>query len=113
MFDNPRYALYESRYSAMIANKADKPADDVVTIAGKCCESGDLIGKDMPLQHAETGDILAVFSTGAYNYSMASNYNLNAVPPVVLVDGDKADYIVRPQTYQDLLRNNTVPEWLN
>lgn len=112
MFDNPRYALYESRYSAMIANKADKPADDIVTIAGKCCESGDLIGKDMPLQHAETGDILAVFSTGAYNYSMASNYNLNAVPPVVLVDGDKADYIVKPQTYADLLRNNTVPEWL-
>lgn len=113
MFDNPRYALYESRYSAVIANKADKPADEIVTIAGKCCESGDLIGKDMPLQHAETGDILAVFSTGAYNYSMASNYNLNAVPPVVLVDGDKADYIVKPQTYGDLLRNNTVPEWLN
>ena len=112
MFENPRYALYESRYSAMIANKADKPADEVVTIAGKCCESGDLIGKDMPLQHAETGDILAVFSTGAYNYSMASNYNLNAVPPVVLVDGDKAGYIVKPQTYRDLLRNNTVPEWM-
>ena len=99
MFDNPRYA-------------ADRPAEEKVTIAGKCCESGDLIGKDIPLQHAETGDILAVFSTGAYNYSMASNYNLNAIPPVVLVDGDRADYIVRPQTYEDLLRNNTVPEWL-
>lgn len=112
MFENPRYALYESRYSAIIANRADEPQDDVVTIAGKCCESGDLIGKDMPLQKAQTGDILAVFSTGAYNYSMASNYNLNAVPPVVLVDGDKADYIVKPQTYEDLLRNNTMPEWL-
>ena len=112
MFDNPRYALYGSVYSAMIANKADRPAEEKVTIAGKCCESGDLIGKDIPLQHAETGDILAVFSTGAYNYSMASNYNLNAIPPVVLVDGDRADYIVRPQTYEDLLRNNTVPEWL-
>ena len=113
MFDNPRYALYESEYSAMIANKADKPADETVTIAGKCCESGDIIAKDIPLQHAETGDILAVFSTGAYNYSMASNYNLNAVPPVVLVDGERADYIVKPQTYDDLLRNNTVPEWMN
>ena len=113
MFDNPRYALYESKYSAVIANKADKPADEKVTIAGKCCESGDLIGKDIPLQHAETGDILAVFSTGAYNYSMASNYNLNAIPPVVMVDGNRADYIVKPQTYDDLLRNNTVPEWMN
>lgn len=113
MFDNPRYALYESEYSAVIAGKASEPASEVVTVAGKCCESGDLIGKDMPLQHAETGDILAVFSTGAYNYSMASNYNLNAIPPVVLVDGDRADYIVKAQTYDDLLRNNTVPEWLN
>ena len=112
MFDNPRYALYESKYSACLADKADKPADETVTIAGKCCESGDIIAKDIPLQHAETGDILAVFSTGAYNYSMASNYNLNAVPPVVLVDGDKADYIVKPQTYRDLLRNNEVPDWL-
>ena len=113
MFDNPRYALYESEYSAVIAGKASEPASEVVTVAGKCCESGDLIGKDMPLQHAETGDILAVFSTGAYNYSMASNYNLNAIPPVVLVDGDRADYIVKAQTYDDLLRNKTVPEWLN
>ena len=112
MFDNPRYALYESKYSACLADKADKPADETVTIAGKCCESGDIIAKDIPLQHAEAGDILAVFSTGAYNYSMASNYNLNAVPPVVLVDGDKADYIVKPQTYRDLLRNNEVPDWL-
>ena len=112
MFDNPRYALYESKYSAILADKADKPADETVTIVGKCCESGDIVAKDVKLQHAEAGDILAVFSTGAYNYSMASNYNLNAVPPVVLVDGDKADYIVKPQTYADLLRNNEVPEWL-
>lgn len=113
MFDNPRYALYESKYSAIIADKASQPADEKVIIAGKCCESGDLIAKDVPLQHAEAGDILAVFSTGAYNYSMASNYNLNAVPPVVLVEGDRADYIVKPQTYSDLLRNNEVPDWLN
>ncbi len=112
MFENPRYALYESKYSAIIANKADQPADEIVTIAGKCCESGDIVAKDVPLQHSQTGDILAVFSTGAYNYSMASNYNLNAIPPVVLVDGDKADYIVKPQTYEDLIRNNEVPSWM-
>ncbi len=113
MFDNPRYALYESKYSAIITSKADEPQQDVVTIAGKCCESGDIIAKEVALQRAEVGDILCVFSTGAYNYSMASNYNLNAIPPVVLVDGDKADYIVKPQTYQDIVRNNQVPEWLN
>lgn len=112
MFENPRYALYESEYSAIVANRADAPADEIVTVAGKCCESGDIVAKDIPLQHAETGDVLAVFSTGAYNYSMASNYNLNAVPPVVLVNGDEADYIVRPQTYEDLLRNNEVPSWI-
>ena len=113
MFENPRYALYESEYSAVVANRAGEPATETVTLAGKCCESGDIVAKDIPLQHAETGDIVAVFSTGAYNYSMASNYNLNAVPPVVLVDGDRADYIVRPQTYEDLLRNNEVPDWMN
>ena len=112
MFENPRYALYDSQYSAIVCDKADKPQDEVVTIAGKCCESGDIIAKDTHLQKAEIGDILAVFSTGAYNYSMASNYNLNSVPPVVLVDGEKADYIVKPQTYEDLLRNNVVPEWV-
>ena len=113
MFENPRYALYESEYSAVVADRAGEPATETVTLAGKCCESGDIVAKDIPLQHAETGDIVAVFSTGAYNYSMASNYNLNAVPPVVLVDGDRADYIVRPQTYEDLLRNNEVPDWMN
>lgn len=112
MFENPRYALYGSKYSAAVANKAGEAKSDTVTLAGKCCESGDIIAKDIPLQKAEVGDIVAVFSTGAYNYSMASNYNLNAIPPVVLVDGDKADYIIKPQTYQDLVRNNTVPEWV-
>lgn len=112
MFENPRHALYESQYSAIVANRANMPQADVVTLAGKCCESGDIIAADIPLQQAEVGDIIAVFSTGAYNYSMASNYNLNAVPPVVLVDGDKADYIVKPQTHEDLVRNDVVPEWV-
>ncbi|MCD7750122.1 MAG: diaminopimelate decarboxylase, partial [Oscillospiraceae bacterium] len=75
MTDNPRYALYQARYTALIANRAGEPADCAVTLAGRCCESGDLIGEDMPMQRAAVGDIAAVLVTGAYNYSMASNYN--------------------------------------
>ena len=72
MCDNPRYALYKSEYEAIVANKASEERSETVTIAGKCCESGDLIGENMKLQHAESGDIIAVCATGAYNYSMSS-----------------------------------------
>ena len=75
MTDNPRYALYQSEYEAVVANKADQPKTMKVTLAGKCCESGDLLGENMPIQQVESGDLVAVLSTGAYNYSMASNYN--------------------------------------
>jgi diaminopimelate decarboxylase len=75
MFDNPRYALYQAKYSAVLANRANEEPTEKVTIAGKCCESGDLIAVDIMMPPANRGDILAVFSTGAYNYSMASNYN--------------------------------------
>ena len=92
MPDNPRYALYQSEYTALIANRASEPADYRATVAGRCCESGDLIGEDMPIQRATRGDILAVLSTGAYNYSMASNYNRVPRPPVVMLYKDK-DYI--------------------
>ena len=112
MFENPRHALYGSQYTAVVCNKADMPKTDVVTIAGKCCESGDVISTDVPLQKAEVGDVVAVFTTGAYNYSMASNYNLNPVPPVVLVKDDQAELIVKGQSYEDMLRNNIVPEWI-
>ncbi len=112
MFENPRFALYGAKYSAVIANRADERNTENVTIVGKCCESGDIISENVQLPTADAGDILAVFSTGAYNYSMASNYNLNGVPPVVLVDGDKADLIVKGQSFEDLLRNNVVPEWI-
>lgn len=103
MFDNPRYTLYEAKYEAVLANKADKKADDLVTVAGKCCESGDMLVVNTLLPKAESGDILAVLSTGAYNYSMSSNYNRNLVPPVVLVKDGKAEYLVKPQTYADLV----------
>lgn len=112
MFDNPRYCLYQAKYTAVLANRANETPCEYVSVAGKCCESGDLIGVNMNLPEAHTGDVLAVLSTGAYNYSMASNYNRNLVPPVVLVKNGKAEYIVRPQTYEDLTRNDIIPEYL-
>lgn len=113
MFDNPRYALYQAKYSAALANRADEKPVEKISIAGKCCESGDLIGADIMLPKAERGDIMAIFSTGAYNYSMASNYNRNAIPPAVLCLNGKSEYIIKPQTYEDILRNDAVPDYLN
>lgn len=112
MFDNPRFALYQAKYSCILANRALEMPEEVVTIAGKCCESGDIIIEKAKLPKAKTGDFLAVFSTGAYNYSMASNYNRNLIPPMVLVKDGKADYIVKPQTYEDLISHDSIPEWL-
>lgn len=109
MFESPRYCLYGSKYEAILANRASEEATEYVSIAGKCCESGDLIGENFHLPKANSGDILAVFSTGAYHYSMASNYNRNPVPPVVIVRGGKARYLVKPQTYEDLIRNDVFP----
>lgn len=110
MFDNPRYALYESKYTPVLANRATEENAEIVTIAGKCCESGDLIAVDVPLPAVREGDILAILSTGAYNYSMASNYNRNPIPGVVLVKDGKARIIVKPQDYKDLVRNDVIPE---
>ena len=112
MFENPRYALYQAKYTAVLANRMNDKADDVVTVAGKCCESGDIVCANVPLPKAKTGDILAVLSTGAYNYSMASNYNRNPIPPVVLAGEGHADYIVKPQTFEDIVRNDVVPDRL-
>ncbi len=112
MFDDPRYCLYQSKYTAILANRADEAPTERVSVAGKCCESGDLIGVDMNLPSARAGDLLAVFTTGAYNYSMASNYNRNLIPPAVLVKEGKADYIVAPQSYEDLVRNDVLPKSL-
>lgn len=112
MFDNPRFALYQAKYTAILANRATETATEMVSVAGKCCESGDIVCANVLLPQAKTGDILAVFSTGAYNYSMASNYNRNLIPPVVLVKNGKADYIVKPQTYEDIVRNDVIPESL-
>lgn len=106
MTDNPRYALYQSEYEAVAANKASEPKSQTVTLAGKCCESGDLLGEHMPIQNLESGDIVAVLSTGAYNYSMASNYNRLCRPAVVMVKDGTARLIVRRESMEDLIRND-------
>ena len=106
MTDNPRYALYQSSYEAIIANKAAQQKDFTATIAGRCCESGDLIQEHTQIQTPAVGDILAVLSTGAYNYSMASNYNRVPRPPVVMVRGGTDSLAVRRETYADLVRND-------
>ena len=105
MFENPRYALYGAEYTA-IKCKTNSDKLEKVTIVGKCCESGDIITKDAKLEKVKPGDIIAVLSTGAYNYTMASNYNRNLIPPVVCVKNGKSKVIVKGQTYKDLLKND-------
>lgn len=106
MTDNPRYALYGSEYTALIANKAAKKADMKVTIAGKCCESGDLIQENTYIQSCAVGDIMAVLSTGAYNYSMASNYNRIPRPEMVLIRNGEPQTIIKRESYEDIVRND-------
>ena len=107
MTDNPRYALYQSKYTFEIANKATEEKPLSCTIAGRCCESGDLLGEDVRLQNAERGDILATLVTGAYNYAMSSNYNKIPRPPVVVISGGVDRVAVRRETYADLARLDT------
>lgn len=106
MTDNIRYALYQSAYTVVNASKADKPADEIVTIAGKCCESGDLVQEHTKVADVQVGDILAVLSTGAYNYSMASNYNRIPRPAIVMVKDGKSRVIVKRESYEDIVRND-------
>lgn len=106
MTDNPRYILYQSEYSIAVANKIDKPSDYIATIAGRCCESGDLVQEDAKIQTPEPGDILAVFCTGAYNYSMASNYNRVPRPPVVMIKDGESRVIIKGESYEDLVKND-------
>lgn len=105
MSDNIRPALYQARYAAILANKAGEDADFPVTLAGMHCESGDLLIENLPLPRSVSrGDIVAVPATGAYTYSMASNYNKKTRPAIVTVAGGEADLMIRRETYQDLLR---------
>ncbi len=106
MTDNPRYALYQSSYDIVVANKASQPKDFVATIAGRCCESGDLIQENAPIQKPSVGDVVAVLSTGAYNYSMASNYNRVTRAPVVFVANGEDKLAVKRESYEDLVIND-------
>lgn len=108
MVDNPRYILYQAEYEALVANKANEEKTEVITLAGRCCESGDLIGENMPIQKVESGDIIAVLATGAYNYSMSSNYNRLPKPAVVMVKGGKTRIAVKRETLEDIIRNDVV-----
>lgn len=112
MTDNIRPALYGSQYEAMLANRANDVAAEVVTVAGKACESGDKILWDVSLPKAKAGDILAVSSTGAYNYAMASNYNRIRRPAVVFVQDGQADVVVRRETLDHIVQNDCLPKRL-
>lgn len=104
--DNPRYALYQSLYEAVICNRANEIKDYECTIAGRCCESGDLIAENTKIQKCKRGDILAVLVTGAYNYTMASNYNRIPRPPIVMIKNGEPYIAVERESYEDLIRND-------
>lgn len=108
MADNPRYIMYESEYTAVIANRADAEPSEKVTIAGKCCESGDILLKDTVMPEIQVGDTLAVLATGAYNYSMSSNYNRIPRPAMVAVNDGEAKIVVKRETYEDIIKNDLI-----
>lgn len=106
MTDNPRYTLYGSAYTVLNAGKMNEKADYECTVAGKCCESGDLIQENVKIASPERGDILAVCTTGAYNYTMSSNYNSIAKPPIVMIKDGESYIAVRRETFEDMIINN-------
>ena len=106
MADNPRYALYGAEYECLIANRPTAEKTEVVTIGGRTCESGDILIKDYKMPEVQSGDILAVLATGAYNYSMSSNYNRLPRPAVVLTKEGTSRVIVKAETYEDVIRND-------
>ncbi|WP_427814903.1 diaminopimelate decarboxylase (plasmid) [Enterococcus sp. 22-H-5-01] len=112
MTDNIRPGLYEAEYTGVLANKIDQANEEIVTISGKACESTDILVKDIALPAIESGDIFATFSTGAYGYSMASNYNKLVIPAVVLAKNGKAEVIVKRQTLDQIIQNEVIPESL-
>jgi len=112
MTDNPRPALYGSKYEAVLANRANDKNEETVSVAGKCCESGDMLIWDLELPKSESGDLLAVFCTGAYNYAMASNYNRIRRPAVVFVKDGEASLAVKRESLEDIVVNDVIPQRL-
>lgn len=112
MADNARPSMYQAEYMAQLANKPDFEPAQIVTIAGRFCESGDILIKNINLPEIEEGDILCVYNTGAYNYSMASNYNRVQKPAMVLVNNSQFDMIIRRETLKDLIAHDAMPDRL-
>jgi diaminopimelate decarboxylase len=112
MADNPRPSMYQAEYLAQVGNKKDSEETEKVTIAGRYCESGDILIKDIELPKLEEGDILCVYNTGAYNYSMASNYNRVQKPAMVLVNNGQSEIIVNRETLDDLIAHDIIPDRL-
>lgn len=112
MADNPRPSMYQAEYFAQIANKKESEKTEKVTVAGRFCESGDILIKEIELPEPVEGDILCVYNTGAYNYSMASNYNRVQKPAMVLVNDSQADIIIRRETLDDLVSHDVIPDRL-
>lgn len=112
MSDNPRPITYQSVYRAVVANRMSAPTTEVVTVAGKHCESGDILLRDAQLPKTQPGDVLVVMATGAYNYSMSSNYNRIPRPAAILVNNGEANLILQRETYEDLVRYDRLPERL-
>lgn len=105
MTDNPRYALYKSKYTVINASRAGDNPDFECTIAGRCCESGDRVAEDIKIAKPERGDVIAVLTTGAYNYSMASNYNRIPRPAMIMISEGKARLVVKRESFEDLIKN--------
>ena len=112
MADNPRPSMYQAEYCAEVANKKETDETETVTIAGRFCESGDILIKNIELPKLEEGDILCVYNTGAYNYSMASNYNRVQKPAMVLVNNSQSDIIINRETLDDLVSHDLIPDRL-
>jgi len=112
MADNPRPSMYQAKYHAVVANKANEKNSETVTIAGRYCESGDVLINDAELPETEPGDVICIFCTGAYNYSMASNYNRVPKPGGIIVHKGQSDVIIKKETYQDLIAFDVIPERL-
>lgn len=112
MADNPRPAMYKAKYTADVANKINLQKIEEVTIAGRYCESGDILIENIVLPKLDTGDIVCVYNTGAYNYSMASNYNRVEKPAMVLVNNSQSDIIVSRESFDDLVHKEKIPDRL-
>lgn len=112
MADNARPSMYQAEYFAQIVNKPDYELANTVTIAGRFCESGDILIKEIKLPEIEEGDILCVYNTGAYNYSMSSNYNRVQKPAMVLVNDGHDDIIIKRESLKDLIEHDVIPDRL-